>query len=85
MRRTGVGYAREEMTLGSQSAAAPVVDGTGTVVAALAVVQRSDRGEVHRLGAAVRTTAISISRSLHERPRPGHPSMPLSAELHRSR
>ena len=85
VRRTGVGYAREEMTLGSQSVAAPVFDGTGTVVAALAVVQRSGRGEIHRLGAAVRTTAISISRLLHERPRPGHPSMPLSAELHRSR
>ena len=85
VRRTGVGYAREEMTIGSQSAAAPVVDGTGTVIAALAVVQRSNHGEIHRLGAAVRTTAISISRSLHERPRPGHPSMPLSAELHRSR
>jgi DNA-binding IclR family transcriptional regulator len=67
VRRTGIGYARGEMTAGSDSAAAPVVDGSGAVVAALAVVQRSDRGEIHRLGAAVRTAALSVSRVLSER------------------
>ena len=76
VRRTGVGYAREEMSLGSHSVAAPVFDGTGVVVAALAVVQRSDRGEVHRLAVAVRTTAISLSRTLQERARP----VPTTAE-----
>ena len=40
VRRTGVAYAREEMTLGSQSVAAPVLDADGGVVAALAVTQR---------------------------------------------
>lgn len=70
IRRTGVGYTGEEMSLGSQSVAAPVFDGSGAVVAALAVVQRRDRGEVHRLAAAVRTTAISVSRVLQERTRP---------------
>jgi len=62
-----------------------VIDGTGTVVAALAVVQRSDHGEIHRLGAAVRTTAISISRVLHERARSGNTPVPVDAELRRSR
>jgi Transcriptional regulator len=73
VRRTGIAYAREEMTLGSQSVASPIVDGSGTVVAAMAVVLRSGHGDVRRLGPAVRTAAISTSRSLQERARMGGP------------
>lgn len=70
IRRTGVGYAREEMSLGSQSVAAPVVGEDGTVLAALAVVQHSERSDVHRLAAAVRATALSLSRTVQARARP---------------
>ena len=67
VRRTGLAYAQEEMRLGSRSVAAPVVDGAGTVVAAIAVLTRTGRRDVRRLGPAVRTAAISTSRSLQER------------------
>ncbi len=69
VRRTGLACAREEMSLGSSSVASPVVDAGGTVVAALAVVQRSGRGDVRKLGPAVRTAALSTSRALADRSR----------------
>ncbi|MHA6782076.1 IclR family transcriptional regulator [Pseudonocardia saturnea] len=72
-RRTGIAYAREEMSLGSQSVASPVTGSDGAVVAALAVVLRSGRGDLRRLGPAVRTAAIAASRSLQERERFGGP------------
>jgi DNA-binding IclR family transcriptional regulator len=65
VRRNGIAYAREEMTLGSLSVAAPVVGPDRTVVAALAVVLHSGR-DVRRLAPAVRTAAISTSRALQE-------------------
>lgn len=73
VRRTGIAYAREEMTLGSQSVASPIADAEGTVVAALAVVLRTGHGDVRKLGPAVRTAAISASRALAERARMGGP------------
>jgi DNA-binding IclR family transcriptional regulator len=85
VRRTGVGYALEEMTVGSQSAAAPVCDATGAVVAALAVVQRTGHGDVHRLGIAVRTAANSISRVVQERTRPGRGGGVSRPQLRQSR
>jgi DNA-binding IclR family transcriptional regulator len=66
IRRTGVAYAREEMTVGSHSVASAVLDADGGVVAALSVTLRSGR-DVRRLGPAVRTAAISVSRGLQER------------------
>jgi DNA-binding IclR family transcriptional regulator len=72
-RRTGIACAREEMSLGTQSIAAPIVDVDGTVVAALGVVQRTGRGDVRKLAPAVRTAAISTSRALQERTRSGGP------------
>lgn len=73
VRRTGLAHAREEMTLGSVSVAAPVLDAGGAVVAALAVVRHSGNRDVSRLGPAVRIAAISISRGLRERARLGGP------------
>jgi DNA-binding IclR family transcriptional regulator len=73
IRRTGIAYAREEMSLGSLSVASPVTDPRGTVVAALAVVLHSGRGDLRRLGPAVRTAAISTSRALQERALMGGP------------
>jgi DNA-binding IclR family transcriptional regulator len=67
VRRNGVAYAREEMSLGSLSVAAPVMETGGTVVAALAVVLDQRRGDLRRLAPAVRTAAISTSRALQER------------------
>lgn len=73
VRRTGMAYAREEMSLGSVSVAAPVVDGDATVVAAMAVVLHSGRRDLRRLAPAVRTAAISTSRALQERVRVAAP------------
>jgi DNA-binding IclR family transcriptional regulator len=69
VRRAGFACAREEMSLGSQSVASPIVDADGMVVAALAVVQRTGRGDVRKLAPAVRTAAISASRAMQERAR----------------
>jgi len=69
VRRTGVAYAREEMTLGSLSVAAPIVGPDQVVVAALAVVLDRGRGDLRRLAPAVRTAALSASRALQERNR----------------
>jgi DNA-binding IclR family transcriptional regulator len=67
IRRTGIGYAREELTVGSLSVAAAVLDADGAAVGALSVTLRSGRGDLRRLGPAVRTAAISVSRGLQER------------------
>lgn len=67
VRRTGVAISREEMSMGTVSVAAPVFAPPGTTVAALAVVVRSSRKDVHRLAPAVRATACSLSRTLQQR------------------
>jgi DNA-binding IclR family transcriptional regulator len=69
VRRTGTASASEEMTLGSESVAAPILDADDTCIAALAVVSRSGHGDLRRLGPAVRTAALSISRALQEQVR----------------
>jgi DNA-binding IclR family transcriptional regulator len=69
VRRTGVAFAREEMTLGSTSVASPIFDAQGRVAAALAVVLRVSRPDLKRLAPAVHTAAISASRQLREQAR----------------
>ena len=70
IRRSGIGYAREELTVGSFSVASAVLDADGRAVAALSVTLRSaGRTDLRRLGPAVHTAAISISRGLQERAR----------------
>jgi DNA-binding IclR family transcriptional regulator len=66
VRATGIAVAYEELTVGSLSVAAPVRDATGSVVAALDVVLHTTGGRPERLTPAVRTAAISISRSLRD-------------------
>jgi DNA-binding IclR family transcriptional regulator len=73
VRRNGIAYAREELTPGSLSVAAPVVADDGEVVAALAVVRGSGRVDLRRLAPAVRCAAISTSRALQRRRRLTHP------------
>ena len=64
IRREGVARTRDEMTPGSASIAAPLRDGTGTVVAALSIIVPSHRPfePAHEL--AVRLAAAGISREL---------------------
>jgi DNA-binding IclR family transcriptional regulator len=68
IRRTGVGYAREELRLGSVSVAAPVFDAEDSAVAALSLVLRSATADLRRLAPAVRTAATCASRRLREPP-----------------
>jgi DNA-binding IclR family transcriptional regulator len=87
IRRSGIGYAREELTVGSHSVASPVLDADGVAVAALSVTLRAGRTDPRRLGPAVRTAAISVSRGLQERAllvpaardRPDRAAVPRSA------
>ncbi len=66
VRRTGIAYAREEMTLGSVSVAAPLFDSEGRAIAAMSIVMRSTRADVKRLALAVRTASICASRALRD-------------------
>lgn len=66
VRRVGLAFAFEEMTLGSVSVAAPIFSSPDTVIAALALVVRASRNDVKRLAPAVRATAISLSRIVQQ-------------------
>ncbi|SFJ64487.1 IclR family transcriptional regulator [Amycolatopsis sacchari] len=61
VRKTGVAYCYEEMTLGAVSVAAPVLGLDGKVRAALGIVAHS-RAAVDRLAPAVRAAALGIAR-----------------------
>lgn len=63
IRRTGVGYSREELTPQVSSVAAPIRDASGEVVAALSVTMRTSRLRRHHTS-IVMTTATSASREL---------------------
>lgn len=66
VRRSGLAFANEEMSLGSVSVAAPILSAPDTAVAALALVVRSSRKDIQRLAPAVRATANSLSRILQQ-------------------
>jgi DNA-binding IclR family transcriptional regulator len=66
VRRDGVAFAYEEMSLGSVSVASPVFGSPGRASAALAVVVRANRCDLGRLAPAVRVTANSLSRILQQ-------------------
>lgn len=61
VRRTGVAVSQEEMTLGAVSAASPIIASGGVLLGALGVVAHSSK-QLGRLGPAVRTAALAISR-----------------------
>lgn len=61
VRKAGVAYSYEEMTLGAVSVAAPVLGLDGRVRAALGIVAHS-RAAVDRLAPAVRAAALGIAR-----------------------
>jgi DNA-binding IclR family transcriptional regulator len=66
IRRAGVGFAHEEMTLGRVSVATAVFDAAGRAAAALSIVVPTTV-DPQRLAPAVRTAALSASRRLRER------------------
>lgn len=61
VRRTGVAFSREEMSLGAVSAASPIIAGGGVLMGALGIVAHSTK-QLKHLGPAVRTAALTISR-----------------------
>jgi DNA-binding IclR family transcriptional regulator len=67
IRRTGVGYAREELTVGSVSVASPLFGADGGAVGALSIVGRASRLDVGRVAPAVRTAALCASRRVRAR------------------
>jgi DNA-binding IclR family transcriptional regulator len=65
IRRTGVGFAHEEMTVGRVSVATAVFDAAECAVAALSIVVPTTV-DPQRLAPAVRTAALCASRRLRE-------------------
>ena len=68
VRARGVAYDHEEAVLGVACAAAPVRDQDGVAIAALSVTGPTIRVEPERLGPAVRTAALGLSRVLRAAP-----------------
>jgi DNA-binding IclR family transcriptional regulator len=64
VRRTGIAYTREEMSVGTVSVASPLLDADNHAVAAISITVRSSRTDVQRLAPAVRTAALCASRQL---------------------
>ena len=62
VRRSGVAYSREEMTLGAVSVAAPIITG-GVLKGALGIVVRAPGRTIHHLTPAVVTAALHIGRT----------------------
>jgi IclR family transcriptional regulator, acetate operon repressor len=68
VRSRGVAYDHEESVLGVACAAAPVRNQGGTAVAALSVTGPTLRLDPERLGPAVRTAALGLTRMLRSAP-----------------
>ena len=67
IRETGVAYDREEATLGVCCVAAPILDAKGAPIAAISLTGPTARLVPERFASAVRTAAISLSRTLGRR------------------
>ena len=75
IRREGVAFANEEMSMGTVSVASPILASSTSAIAALAVVVRANRADLRRLAPAIQATANSLSRIVQQsgpdqRPRP---------------
>jgi DNA-binding IclR family transcriptional regulator len=64
IRDRGVAFEYEESTVGITCVAAPVLDGTGTAVAAVSITGWVNRLDPDRFAPAVRTAALGLSRAL---------------------
>jgi DNA-binding IclR family transcriptional regulator len=73
IRREGVAFANEEMSMGSVSVASPILASPAEAIAALAVVVRASRTDLRRLAPAVQTTANSLSRIAQQACPDDHP------------
>jgi len=63
VRRHGVAFSREEMSLGAVSVAAPVLASGGRLRGAIGIVAHSN-SRIDRFGPAVRTAALALSRQV---------------------
>jgi DNA-binding IclR family transcriptional regulator len=68
VRRTGVAFTRDELSMGVTSVASPLLDAGGNAVAAMSISVRSTGAAPQRLAPAVRTAALCASRALRARP-----------------
>ena len=66
IRREGVAFANEEMSMGTVSVASPILASPTSAIAALAVVVRANRADLRRIAPAVQTTANSLSRIVQQ-------------------
>ena len=66
IRREGVAFANEEMSVGTVSVASPILASPASAIAALAVVVRANRADLRRLAPAVQATANSLSRIIQQ-------------------
>lgn len=64
IRKTGLAYSQEEKTYGAVSVASPILNADQQLLGAIAIVAKVGT-PVDRLGPAVRTAALSISRVIH--------------------
>jgi DNA-binding IclR family transcriptional regulator len=81
VRRSGIAFAHEEMTLGSVSVASPVFDAHGHAAAAMSIVLRSVRADLKRLAPALRTATLCVSRQLRERGADAAAEVPTEPEV----
>ncbi|MEV5848659.1 IclR family transcriptional regulator [Streptomyces sp. NPDC051985] len=73
VRESGIATEHEESTVGITCVASPILGEDGMAVAAVSITGRSTRIDVGRLGPAIRTAALGISRSLRSASRRHHP------------
>ncbi|MTD58559.1 IclR family transcriptional regulator [Amycolatopsis pithecellobii] len=64
VREEGIAYEREESAAGVICVASPVLDGSGRARAAVSISGWSNRVRAERVAPAVRTTALTLSRTL---------------------
>jgi DNA-binding IclR family transcriptional regulator len=67
IREQGTAVEHEESTVGIACVAAPVMDGGSHAVAAISITGWANRLDTGRLGPAVRTAALGLSRVLRSR------------------
>ncbi|MFC4080695.1 IclR family transcriptional regulator [Amycolatopsis samaneae] len=64
IRQEGIAFEREESGVGVVCAASPLVDATGSAVAAVSISGWANRMRTERVAPAVRTVALALSRNL---------------------
>lgn len=64
VREEGVAFEREESSVGTVCVASPVLDSSGRAIAGISIAGWSNRMRPERLAPAVRTAALTLSRTL---------------------